>query len=251
MDYLRGVQLFPCPPIQVDNSLLVEKNHVNNEAPKPADKRQEEKTSKVEWPSWLVAQIPLDIPKVRVDDSGVDKIAKAASTHPMSFVQYGPTDYALYLKVQVKHVNLDDQYDELRRIEAEQDRKKVEEMFGTYSRSPSVPSSEPFILHLLISKNGSGDLQLTTKGPLVHHRHKNQTMSGLFELFHSVRNLDPNPLVGIERQDDLPKGAERSLEWLVLRLMREGSLEVREDDSFFPDFKEKAVGRWRVSLAED
>ncbi len=76
-------------------------------------------------------------------------------------------------------------------------------------------------------------------------------MSKLLQHFQICsKSSDYEKLAEIDKQEDLPEGSLRSLEWLLLRLLKKGFVEVREDDALMPNFTNPAVGKWEVSLVK-
>lgn len=210
-------------------------------------------------PSWLSKLLPDTIPSMDISSHKLNDIVDAASEYPQCLVQFGTSVLksgmsGLYLKVQVEHVNLDDKYDEKCKQEAlqkKEDLKKwMKETLNSLDGCPASenpPSNQPFILHLVVYKTTSR-LELATVGPILKHRHENQSMSGLLQHFQCSHSSEK--LAEIEKQEDLPEGSQRSLEWLLSRLLQKGSVKVREDNDLMPDFTNPAVGKWEVSLVK-
>jgi hypothetical protein len=200
------------------------------------------------FPEWLSDLLPNDIQTVKPTDSTVNSIVKAASKHSLCLFKIG-NDVGLYLRVHVQHENLDNAYDEECRLNELKQMEEVEKMFGkSTTPDPEMPTSDqPFIQHLIVFMNGSNEPELTVRGPCVRHRHKDQTMRVLSN-FKPLPDAPPSEeLLKIHRQEDLPEGAERSLEWLLLNIIHTNDVEVREDEDLLPNFSKPAVGKWKVS----
>lgn len=166
---------------------------------------------------------------------------------PITLFSAGPT-VGIHMRLRVNHSSIDSSYDRTRDInEFEQ-----EEMKNS--------SKNPFILHIVAwppDTNNTLWILSSERYPRIEHR------GAPFEIgnvlgdngFNCYSNIPLEQevieqFVNTERQDDLPSEYRYHLGWILLKLFKDGHLEVREKrtDRLGHFFEDPAVGYWKISI---
>lgn len=208
-------------------------------------KKQAPKEFRSRLPEWLSSYLD-NIPYLQLQDAPVKFIDLKDIVEPITLFSAGST-VGIHMRLCVKHVSKDPSYDRTK------ERPEYEQV------DMKISSKDPFVLQIVAWPPAlNDDLWILTseRYPCIEHRNAPLSIDHVLgDNYFRCRRDDPleqetiEQFHATERQDELPPQYRQHLGWILLRLFKEGHIEVRErrTDRLFHSFNDPAVGYWQIS----
>jgi hypothetical protein len=197
-------------------------------------------------PKWLLSCVT-DVPYLQLPDKPVSFEDLKTVSYPITLFSAGPT-VGIHIRLRVNHMSIDSSYDRTRKFDE------------CAQKVMKISSRNPFILHIIAWRRATDDtLWILTSERYPHIEHRNAPFDignvlgdNCFN-FYSDDLLEQEVIeqfVNTERQDDLAPKYRQHLGWILLKLFKDGHLEVREKrtDRIYHSFDDPAVGYWKISI---